>query len=385
MCKTSDIPAEQDVSTVDKEWTDNKDVNPVERKNRDRILPNGVVLKLMKRSDWLGIKRFVSNMSFMVLTALAIHHTGIYSDFTEAENVHHLWSVLSSPKMLTFAPLYFFYGFQMQCMGFAGGHELLHGNAFKSKWLNTAVTFFVSTAFFEVLWHEKINHKQHHIYTLDIDRDPELTSFYSRDFLDSPNFKSVPKSRFEYVWAFVNVFSYLYHRMCRLVSSSMGILTDYTGIGWSMKSPTRDEFPSSVVSELQFWSLLQLGVYVTIFSTYGNNLENLKALCFWWIAPNLIGYAPINFIRNAEHADCDRVTNQLHATRTVESVFFLRWLLWETNFHAEHHAYPMVPFFNLPVLHDLLDEHIKHNEIKSFTVQNWTMVRPGGWIDKQNS
>jgi fatty acid desaturase len=72
--------------------------------------------------------------------------------------------------MLAFVPIYIFYGFQMQCMGFAGGHELLHGSAFRTRWLNTLATFFVSTAFFEVLYHERINHKQHHKYTLDIDR-----------------------------------------------------------------------------------------------------------------------------------------------------------------------------------------------------------------------
>ena len=384
MCTTPRIPGEQDVSTVDKDWTD-KDINPVERKNRDRVLPNGVVLKLMKRSDWQGLTRFGSNMAFIFLNALVIHRSGIYFDFAEVENFRQLGSVLSSEKMLTFIPLYLFYGFQMQCMGFAGGHELLHGNAFKSKWLNTVVTFFVSTAFFEVLWHERINHKQHHIYTLDIDRDPELTSYYSRKQLENPNFKSVPRSRFGYLNAVVNVFSYWYHRLCRLVTSSMGILTDYTGIGWSMKSPAPEEFPSSVISELQFFSCLQLGVYIGIFSMYGNDLENLKALVFWWMAPCVIGYAPISLFRNAEHADCDRVTNQLHAARTVESNFIIRWLLWETNFHAEHHAYPMVPFFNLPVLHKLLDKHIKHNETKSFTVQNWHMLRRGGWIDKQNS
>ncbi|CAJ1954869.1 unnamed protein product [Cylindrotheca closterium] len=381
MCKNNNNRVQQDVSSVDKDWTD-KDMKPSERKTRDRILPNGVVLKLMKRSDWFGAKRFLSNMSFMALTAYAIYRTSIHSDFAESENLRQLWSVLSSPKMFIFAPLYFFYGFQMQCMGFGGGHELLHGNAFKTKWVNTAVTFFVSTAFFEVLWHEKINHKQHHIYTLDIDRDPELTSFYSREELESLEFSSVPSSRYSYFKSFWDVFSYFHHRVCRLVSSSMGILTDYTGIGWSMKSPAREDFSHSVVAELQFFSLLQLGVYVAIFTTYGNNLENIMTLCFWWILPCVIGYAPINFFRNAEHAECDHVTNQLQNTRTVESNVVIRWLLWETNFHAEHHAYPMVPFFNLPVLHELLDSHIKHNEIKSFTAQNWQMIRAGGWIDQ---
>merc|ERR1719456_739407 len=99
-------------------------------------------------------------------------------------------------------------------MAFAGGHELLHGNGFKTKWMNTVATFFVSTTFFEVLWHEKMNHKLHHIWTLDIDNDPELTSFFSREELEGLKFKSMPQSRYSYVTQFLNVVSYFQHRIC---------------------------------------------------------------------------------------------------------------------------------------------------------------------------
>ena len=75
-------------------------------------------------------------------------------------------------------------------MGFAGGHKLLHGGVFCTRWLNTLATFFIRTAFFEVLYHKRNNHKQHHKHTLDIDRDPELTSYYSREELKSLKFKS---------------------------------------------------------------------------------------------------------------------------------------------------------------------------------------------------
>jgi fatty acid desaturase len=384
MCQVPEPKITQDVSSVDKDWTDNT-IKASERKKRDRILPDGVVSQLMKKSDWEGCKRFLSNMGFILLTAIAIHHLDVFLSIRDAHNLEDLWSVVRSDKMLAFAPLYFLYGFQMQCMAFAGGHELLHGNAFKTKWMNTVVTFFVGTAFFEVLWHERINHKQHHIFTLDIDRDPELTSFYPRKELESLKFKSVPSSRYSYTKSFITVFINFYHRVFRLLSSSMGIATDYTGIGWSMQSPKRDELAPSVVSDLQFYSLLQLGVYVFIFTTFGTTLEGMKSLVFWWMSPCVIGFAPIHFFRNAEHADCDFIPNQLHNTRTVESNRIIRWLLWETNFHCEHHAYPMVPFYNLPVLHDLLDPYIKHNDCKTFIGQNWQMIKPGGWIDKQNS
>lgn len=338
----------------------------------------------MEKSDWKGFERFFSNMTFMALTAYAIHYLDIYSSICNNRNFNDLRSVLFSEKMIVFIPIYIFYGFQMQCMAFAGGHELNHNNAFKTKWMNTAAAFFVSTAFFEVAWNEKFNHKQHHIYTLDINRDPELTSFYDRVELESLKFKSVPVSRYSYFKAFLNVSSYFKNRVCRLIASSMGIMTDYTGTGYSMSSPCRDEIDQTVIKEMQFWSALQLSVYIVLFSTYGQSVEGLKNILFWWIVPCIVGYAPINYFRNAEHANCDLVPNQLHNTRTVESNFIIRWLLWETNFHCEHHAFPAVPFYNLHKLHKLLGPHIKHNDCKSFTAQQFQMLKAGGWIDKQS-
>jgi hypothetical protein len=143
---------------------------PFERKKRDKLLPDGVLVALMKKSDLQGFVRMTSNLLIMYLTAVAIHRMDIYPGLRDASTISDLISVILSTRMLAFVPVYVFYGFQMQCMGFAGGHELLHGGAFRTRWLNTIATFLVSTAFFEVLYHERINHKQHHKHTLDIDR-----------------------------------------------------------------------------------------------------------------------------------------------------------------------------------------------------------------------
>ena len=128
-------------------------------------------------------------------------------------------------------------------------------------------------------------------------------------------------------------------------------------------------------------------IYLTIFALFGQTKEGLQGIFYWWIVPVIVGYAPINYFRNAEHADCEvsKDPNMLRNTRTVESNAVIRQLLWNTNFHVEHHCYPMVPFFNLPKLHVLMDDNIVHNECKHFTIQNWDYIRPGGWIDQQNS
>ncbi len=143
---------------------------PFERKKRDKILPDGVLLQLMKKSDWQGFIRMLSNLLFMFLNAIVIYKLDIYPSIRDVSSLNDVLSIVLSRKMMYFIPLYIFYGFQMQCMAFAGGHELLHGSAFKTRWMNTVATFFVSTAFFEVLYHERLNHKQHHVHTLDIDR-----------------------------------------------------------------------------------------------------------------------------------------------------------------------------------------------------------------------
>jgi fatty acid desaturase len=36
----------------------------------------------------------------------------------------------------------------------------------------------------------------------------------------------------------------------------------------------------------------------------------------------------------------------------------LRWLAWNMPYHAEHHAFPALPFHALPSAHALLRDHI---------------------------
>ena len=123
------------------------------------------------------------------------------------------------------------------------------------------------------------------------------------------------------------------------------------------------------------------------------NLQNYiikKKLLFYWFIPVILGFLPINFVRNAEHADCliskegCRGINCLLNTRSCRSNFIIRQLMWNMNFHAEHHLYPMVPFYNLPKLSELLEDLLEHNDITHFLTVNWEYIKCDGWIDKQN-
>jgi len=99
-----------------------------------------------------------------------------------------------------------------------------------------------------------------------------------------------------------------------------------------------------------------------------------------WIVPAVLGFAPINLVRNAEHADCAANRNGLENTRTTVTNRVVQFLMWNMNFHAEHHLYPAVPFFNLPELHVHLKDHLKHVDA-GFLEKNRLMVTE--WIPKQ--
>jgi hypothetical protein len=128
-----------------------------QRKKRDRVLGDGVLIGLMAKSDYEGFKRLTTNLTIMAATAVAVGRCRVKMSSSLAE-----W--------LAFAPLYVFYGFQFQCFAFAGQHEFLHRSAFRTKWVNDVCLFLTSVFCFEMGAHEQVMHKQHHTFTNNIDK-----------------------------------------------------------------------------------------------------------------------------------------------------------------------------------------------------------------------
>jgi len=52
----------------------------------------------------------------------------------------------------------------------------------------------------------------------------------------------------------------------------------------------------------------------------------------------------------------------LENTRTTFTTRFMRVLAWNMPYHAEHHAYPIVPFHKLPAFHAIAQGHLKQTE-----------------------
>ena len=78
-----------------------------------------------------------------------------------------------------------------------------------------------------------------------------------------------------------------------------------------------------------------------------------------WIVPALLGQPFLRLYLLAEHGRCPFVANMLENTRTTRTTWLVRRLAWNMPFHAEHHAYPGIPFHRLPEFHAIVEDHLR--------------------------
>ena len=76
----------------------------------------------------------------------------------------------------------------------------------------------------------------------------------------------------------------------------------------------------------------------------------------------LLGHAFLSWYITCEHRGLPTTGSVLARTRSLRVPATLRWLLWNMPYHAEHHAWPAVPFHALPTLHQDVREHLPHRE-----------------------
>jgi fatty acid desaturase len=82
------------------------------------------------------------------------------------------------------------------------------------------------------------------------------------------------------------------------------------------------------------------------------------ALLWLWVLPALLGQPFLRAYLLAEHTGCPLIPDMLRNSRTTRSVALVRRLAWNMPYHAEHHAYPALPFHALPAAHEVLKERI---------------------------
>ena len=222
---------------------------------------------------------------------------------------------------------------------FAPFHECTHRTAFRSPWLNTLSTWLTGIPFLLAPSVYKTFHFEHHRYTQDVDKDPEL--------LNDPRYLHWPMGLKNWL----------------IMATGLGLLTLKLSptIGFSFKPQNRwpefaswvDRAPSS--RQLLIESRIVLGVWVIFLCA-----------CLTWIPGGgwLIFAAWFTHVFQtlwvaSEHTGLPVEGSILRRTRTVTSNPFVRFWLWNMNYHAEHHAWPSIPWHQLPYAHEKITTQLE--------------------------
>ncbi|MGD9507528.1 MAG: fatty acid desaturase [Geminicoccaceae bacterium] len=216
---------------------------------------------------------------------------------------------------------------------FTALHECTHRTAFRSEWLNRLVA---ACCGFLVLvppeWF-RCFHAAHHRFTHDPEHDPELAS-------------PEPRSRGEYLWRLSGLPLWRGSLQTLFVNAAGRCADVYVPAG--SRTPVARE------------ARAMLGGYALLAA--GSGLLGSDLLLWLWVTPALLGQPFLRAYLIAEHGRCPHVADMFANTRTTFTTSLVRRLAWNMPYHAEHHAYPAVPFHALPRFHRLVREHLKTTE-----------------------
>lgn len=228
---------------------------------------------------------------------------------------------------------------------FAPLHETIHYTAFRSRALNRLVGFLCGAVLFLPSEYFRAFHYAHHRHTQDPSRDPEL----GRD---------KPESLGDYL-LYLSGFVY-WNEQALLFARLLAGRVEERFI------PERRR--KAVVREAR--GLAVLYVLVALISI---DTGSAFALVYW-LLPLALGQPFLRAFLLAEHTGCPLVPDMLKNSRTTNTNPLVRWLTWNMSFHAEHHAYPALPFHALPAAHRLLKDKIAVQAPDYLAVQ-WQIVR----------
>lgn len=93
----------------------------------------------------------------------------------------------------------------------------------------------------------------------------------------------------------------------------------------------------------------------------------------YWV-PLAIYFPMLTITGLPEHYGCESTSEVWRNTRSTKSNLIFRFIYWNNNYHAEHHALPQVPYYNLPRVHAIIGGQFKH-QVQSFAGFHLRLVR----------
>ena len=221
------------------------------------------------------------------------------------------------------APVFLLHGVLINFL-YAGQHELSHWTVFRSRMPNEWFGRLFGFLLFFPRDFDQLQHTAHHRHTQDWDRDGELAreryTFWS------------------YFWWMAGP-TYWYTRWRRIVRFAAGRVTE-------PYIPANRR--AGLVREAR-WHLAGYAVIAIASVSAGS-----WAAVTFWLAPMLLTKVVHQLQNTIEHLGLPHHSNILENTRSTRTNAALRWMCWNMQYHTAHHAFPGVPFHNLPTLHAAL-------------------------------
>lgn len=275
---------------------------------RKDLVRSDTLLDLSRKSDSAGLKRLITHL-FLIFACGFLVWSARGSWW-----IVPAWIVYGTVLVFVFSPL----------------HECIHRTAFRSKRLNNGVAAIAGFILLLPANYFRCFHFEHHRYTNDPERDPELLT-------------ARPQTIPGYVWAMSGLTSYWLPQVRLLASHAIGRV-DSKFIPESTHRTIRDE------------ARIHLVLYVAIAA--GSIYFQSALIVIFWVVPILIGMVELRLFLLAEHGGCELSDNMLINTRTILTSPILRLITWNMSFHCEHHLFPSVPFHSLPTLHGEVREKL---------------------------
>jgi fatty acid desaturase len=125
-----------------------------------------------------------------------------------------------------------------------------------------------------------------------------------------------------------------------------------TGLFWIVRG-----FAAAVILRRSWGHLITRMAYYAIIVGAMAFAGVLHGFLLYWIVPYCTAHIAFQYIRLiCEHSAVQSDDPAYAETRTTLARRWERWIIVPRNihYHIEHHWYPSVPFYNLPVLHDQL-------------------------------
>ena len=213
---------------------------------------------------------------------------------------------------------------------FAPLHETVHYTAFRSRWINRAVSAACGWVLMLPPRYFRAFHLEHHRYTQDPERDPELAV-------------PPPGTWPDYLWRVSGLQYWTSRAKTTLVHARGTVAEPYIG-------PSER---AAVVREARLY-LATYALAAALSVTAGS-----VAILWFWIVPIALGQPMLRLYLLAEHTGCPMVPDMLENSRTVHTSAIVRFLAWNMPYHAEHHAYAAIPFHALPRAHVMLAPYIR--------------------------